>query len=77
MEAKGGHPILLRHFIFYFTVSNSTLIILLYLKREIPIIDPIDEFNFLFIIPYLARVTFLGFLCYLVKRGARVPRAVS
>ena len=47
---------------------------LAYLK--IPINDPVDESNFSFLIPILTCAPFLGFSCYLIRRGARVPRAV-
>ena len=60
---------------FYFVISYSTSQFpilrrfLLYLKMEIssrikqiPINDPLDEFNFLFLIPFLARAPFLDFL---------------
>ena len=63
-------PILLQ-FLLYLKIENSSRI------KQIPINDPIDEFNFLFLIPFLARAPFLGFSSYLVKRKVRVPRAVS
>ena len=61
-----------RHSNSFFLFLSRTLA---YLKT--PINDPVDEPNFSFLIPSLACVTFLGFSCYLIKRGARVPRAVS
>ena len=66
MEAADGH-------------SNSFF---LFLKRtlaylKIPINYPVDESNFSFLIPFLACAPFLSFSCYLRKRGARVPQAVS
>ena len=52
--------------------SNSFFLvlprILAYLK--VPINDPVDESNFFFLIPILACAPFLGFSCYLIKRGA-------
>ena len=48
---------------------------LAYLK--IPINDPVDESNFSFLIPILACASFLGLSCYLIKRRAQEPRAVS
>ena len=49
--------------------SNSFFLILprtlAYLK--IPINDPVDEYNFSFLIPILACAPFLGFSCYLIN----------
>ena len=41
-KLKGGHPILLCHFIFYFAVSNSTSIFALFISIK----DVVDGFQF-------------------------------